>query len=142
MEPGFGGYFRDRNDNGIAYVYLMDVSQQAKVWEIISGLADPSIPIREVRGLQGQFTMGQLTEWYPKFRRAAFAVPGTITTSIQEGRNRLKATVVTESARAAVLAAVAQEGISLDAVIVEIGSPIRPSANLPDGIQVTVTTRN
>ena len=67
MVPGFGGLFLDPNDNAIVYVYMADSSQQEAAEEsarIILGRERFEQEIREVRVLQAQYSMRQLSTWY------------------------------------------------------------------------------
>ncbi|MEX0761181.1 MAG: hypothetical protein WD208_06570 [Dehalococcoidia bacterium] len=124
VDSGFGGYYLDPDDNGIAYVYLLNPEQRENVDQILSRLVEPDIDIREVRVLQGEFSMAQLVGWYPEMKEAIFPRSAIVKTSIDEGRNRLAVTVEDEATQEAVQAAIAKSNVPLEAVEVSVGSPI------------------
>ena len=65
--PGFGGYYPDKNAFGIAHVYMLDTSQleaARRALEMVVGADRVARDIREVRTVQGLYSMTQLSQWY------------------------------------------------------------------------------
>jgi hypothetical protein len=62
--PGFGGYYVDLYDHRIAYVYMLDLSQQEEARRALEMVLGAKRVMREIRLLQGQYSMAQLSQWY------------------------------------------------------------------------------
>ncbi|MBI4497462.1 MAG: hypothetical protein HY689_06155 [Chloroflexi bacterium] len=121
--PGFGGLFLDPQDNRIAYVYLLDPSQQEAADRAARALLG-SRAIREVRVLQGRYTMGQLSAWYNRMRDTVWSVKGLVWTDLDERNNRIALGMAPQpGAQEDVEAALAPLGIPREAVHIEVGCP-------------------
>jgi hypothetical protein len=97
--PGFGGIFVDREDNDIAYIYLLGpeneelVAQAAEVLRSRYGGRD----FREVRAIQGQYSYSQLLEWINCWDAREPRLSRTTASGISEGDNRISIGVVSEA---------------------------------------------
>ncbi|MFQ5872263.1 MAG: hypothetical protein ACE5JL_00475 [Dehalococcoidia bacterium] len=126
--PGFGGFFLDVGDNGIAHVYMVDPSQKDAAGEAVETILGPerfSRDIKEIRTLQGEYRIGQLVGWYHSLWRDVMVVPGVITTDLNEGKNRLVFGVENDEAKKAVEEELAKKGVPREAVIIEVVEPYR-----------------
>ena len=128
LVSGFGGIRSDRNDNDIIYVFMLDPSQQeeaAKAAQSFLG-AERWSRTKEVRVLQGQYTVPQLRDWYAvmhsRIREIFSDLPyhGIKWSGVSEGRNRIFVAVSNGEAKALVEAELGRLGIPLEAVIVEV----------------------
>ena len=93
--PGFGGYYPDKNDFGIAHVYMLDTSQleeARRALEMVAGADRVARDIREVRTVQGLYSMTQLSQWYQSLTMSY--INGTFSTDLSEGDNRINFGVV------------------------------------------------
>lgn len=123
-EPGFGGLFLDRDDNSIAYVYMLDPSQQEEAEEAArKELGETEFSrIREVRTLQGQYSMSQLTRWYEWVRNSIWEVEGIQFTDLNEAKNRIQIGMSPRpGARVEMQDIVDSVSVPLGAVIIEVG---------------------
>ena len=118
--PGFGGYYRERPDNTIAFVYMLDTSQQQEARQALEMLMGERFDrkIREVRVVQGQYGMTELSQWYQPVRM--LAVDGIRWGDLDEGKNRIRIGVWDQAASGRVEAELAQLGIPRGAVVIEI----------------------
>ncbi len=127
MVPGFSGLFLDPNDNAIVYVYMADSSQQEAAEEaarIILGRERFEQEIREVRVLQAQYSMRQLSTWYNLMRDAVWSVAEVSWTDLNEGNNRIEIRMLPRpGARQEMEAALAPLNIPENAVVIEVGCP-------------------
>lgn len=123
--PGFGGFFLDAQDNSIAYVYMLDTTQQALAEEaarIMLGRERFDREIREVRVLQAQYSIGQLGEWYALVSSSVHSVKGLVSTDLNEGENRIALRFVARpGVRQEVEALLDSLGIPREAIIIEVG---------------------
>lgn len=127
MGAGYGGLFLDREDNSIVYVYLLNPSQKAAESAAFSALGQRRFErIREVRALQGQYTITQLNEWDQRMLQdARIWVISEITISgVSEGRNRISIGVNSnedvEKVQMAVETVLADLGIPREAVVIRV----------------------
>lgn len=119
---GFGGAYLDPEDNGIAYVYMLDTSQQEearRALEKYGGAERVAREIREIRLLQGQYSMADLSRWYQPLRM--FWTEGVNTTDLAEHKNRILIRVLDEQTKARVEAEIDRLGIPRAAVEFEVG---------------------
>lgn len=123
--PGFGGLFLDSKDNSIVYVYMLDPSQEeaaAKAAVSILGSEWFSRNIREVRVLQGEYRMADLTRWYNLMRDTVWSVPGLFSTDLDEGKNRIEIEMrPRRAAREEMEETLASLGIPREAVTIDVG---------------------
>ena len=92
--PGFGGYYFD---SGIAYVYLLEPSQEVAEELVLAKIGtESSERLLEVRALKGKYTWTQLTEWYESIKGDIREIPATDVVSIDRHMNRLTIEVRTE----------------------------------------------
>ena len=92
--PGFGGYYFD---SGIAYVYLLEPSQEVAEELVLAQIGTESFErLLEVRALKGKYTWTQLTEWYESIKGDIREIPATGVVSIDRHMNRLTIEVRTE----------------------------------------------
>jgi hypothetical protein len=123
--PGFGGMFLDPQDNSILYTYLLDPSQKEEAEQAISRVFGPDVTAgREVRVLQGQYSIGQLKAWYDPMYKAVLALPGVTATDLDEGNNRLWVGLEKAEAQAAVEAELDRLGIPRQVVTIEVEGPL------------------
>jgi hypothetical protein len=88
LAPQFGGLFlREQTP----YVYLLDPSQPAGVEEaIVAVLGRGRLPAAPLQFLRGDYSFLQLKDWHDRHRLQTLEIPGVLTTSIAESRNRLR----------------------------------------------------
>ncbi len=131
-EPGFGGMFLDSQDNSILYVYSLSPERVREASAAITEIFGPkAVSGREVRVIQAQYSMTQLTEWYKPMSHAVRAkvggkkaVPGLVGTSIRESENRLFIGVENVEAAQPLIEEILEElGIPMDAVIIQETEP-------------------
>ena len=92
--PGFGGLYVD---SGIAYVYLLEPSQEKAEELVLTQFGSESFEgIQEVRALKGLYTWTQLTEWYESIKDDIRGIPATGVVSVDRHKNRLTIEVRTE----------------------------------------------
>ena len=92
--PGFGGYYFD---SGIAYVYLLEPSQELAEELVLAQIGTESFErLLEVRALKGKYTWTQLTEWHESITDDVRAIPATGVVSVSKRKNRLTIEVRTE----------------------------------------------
>lgn len=144
--PGFGGYYLQYDPPpcgyygalgpgcggpylGIAYVYMLDTSQQQearRALEMLVGAERVSQEIREIRVLQGQYSMAQLSQWYALWHalRASVLIDGIYWTDLAEGKNRIELRVTEQAAKINVEAKLQGLGIPREAVDIVMGTGI------------------
>ena len=132
--PGFGGMFVDE-DKDTLYVYLVpgeigDVAQVDQAITDVFGSARP--PGRQVEVLEGRYTFLQLKAWLDGMTPRILSMPGTVLTSIDQGKNRLRVGVETLALAPAVEAELAAMGIPLEAVNIEQANPAKFPETLPN----------
>ena len=92
--PGFGGYYFD---SGIAYVYLLEPSQEVAEELVLAQIGTESFErLLEVRALKGKYTWTQLTEWRESIKGDVREIPATDVVSVSKRKNRLTIEVRTE----------------------------------------------
>lgn len=95
---------------------------------------------RGVRVLQGQYSRGQLSEWYNLARNASGAVEGIVSTGLNEGKNRIEIGMYPRlGAREEMEAALAPLDIPREAVVIrvgcsDVGQPYQPPAEPVDPV--------
>ena len=116
--PGFGGLYVD---SGIAYVYLLEPSQEKAEELVLTQFGSESFEgIQEVRALKGLYTWTQLTEWYESIKDDIRGIPATDVVSIDRHKNRLTIEVRTEregNTESQIKDVLSRNGVPYEAVI-------------------------
>ena len=120
--PGFGGAFRD-SDQNIVYIYLQDASMKAEAERALTEEFGPDfLAGREVRVLEGDYSMDHLDAWYRTLSGAVSQVPGIVYTDLDEGKNRIEIGMYPRRwGREEMEAALATVDVPRGAVVIEIG---------------------
>ncbi len=143
--PGFGGMFVDE-DKDTLYVYLVpgevgDVPQVDQAITDVFGSARP--PGHQLEVLEGRYTFLQLKAWLDEMTPRILGMSGTVLTSIDQGKNRLRVGVETLALAPAVEAELTAMGIPLEAVNIEQASPAKFPETLPNQLApVAMTLRD
>ena len=116
--PGFGGLYVD---SGIAYVYLLEPSQEKAEELVLTQFGSESFEgIQEVRALKGLYTWTQLTEWYESIKDDIRGIPATDVVSVDRHKNRLTIEVRTEhegNTESQIKDVLSRNGVPYEAVI-------------------------
>ncbi|MBI1766537.1 MAG: hypothetical protein HYR56_34450 [Acidobacteria bacterium] len=130
--PAFGGMYI--GENRALHVYLLDTTQRAAAEAaIIEVFGRPRLPEGGIEVEQGQYSFLALKAWHDRHRLTTLTIPGVVTTSIRESKNRLQIGVDSASVMPAVERALAQFGVPRQAVdIVET-----PRVEFLQGLQDT-----
>ena len=121
LAPGFGGMFLS-DDNTILYAWMLDPSQGSEAEEALEQVfGDWVTEGLEFQALQGQYSIGQLYEWYERKRDAIWAIPSVHMTDLDEGDNQLEIWVDDPAAIGAVEEAFSELGIPLETVNIQVG---------------------
>ncbi len=120
--PGFGGVFLDR-DQGVVYVYLQDAAMQERAERVLADVfGSDLLENREVRVLQGDYSMTHLDAWYRKLGDVIWQVPGVMMTDLDEKANRIAIHMEPRrGGRDEMEAAIASVDVPRPAVVVEVG---------------------
>ena len=120
--PGFGGAFRD-TDRNIVYIYLQDASMKAEAERALTEEFGPDfLAGREVRVLEGDYSMDHLDAWYRTLSGAVSQVPGIVYTDLDEGKNRIEIVMYPRrGGREEMEAAIATVDVPRGAVVIEVG---------------------
>ena len=116
--PGFGGlYF----DSGIAYVYLLEPSQEKAEELVLKQIGSESFErIQEVQALEGLYTWEQLSEWFILIRDDIWKIPGANNVTVSALKNRLTIEVRKEdedNAKREIEAVLSRSGVPYEAVV-------------------------
>ncbi len=120
--PGFGGVFLDP-DQGVVYVYLQDAAMQERAERVLADVfGSDLLENREVRVLQGDYSMTHLDAWYRKLGDVIWQVPGVMMTDLDEKANRIAIHMQPKrGGREEMEAAIASVDVPRQAVVVEVG---------------------
>ena len=120
--PGFGGAFQDPDQN-IVYIYLQDASMQKEAEQALTEeFGSDFLAGREVRVLEGNYSMDHLNAWYRTLSGAISQVPGIAYTDLDEGKNRIEIVMYPRrSGREEMEAAIATTDVPREAIIIEVG---------------------
>ena len=120
--PGFGGAFRD-SDQNIVYIYLQDASMKAEAERALTEEFGPDfLAGREVRVLEGDYSMDHLDAWHRTLSGAISQVPGIVYTDLDEGKNRIEIVMYPRRwGREEMEATLATVDVPQGAVVIEIG---------------------
>ncbi len=115
--PGFGGYYRDRDDRSIVTVFMTDVSKREIAERAARAAVKDPESIREVRIVQADFEFTDLAEWYRLLKEHLWVAVDEITSScISEQTNRIEIGISDLSAQDKVTKVLNELGIPVDAV--------------------------
>lgn len=115
--PGFGGYYRDRDDRSIVTVLMTDVSKREVAERVARAVVDDPDSIREVRIEKADFEFTDLAGWYRLLTDHMWAAVDEITTScISEDTNRIEIGISDLSAQDKVTKVLNDLEIPVDAV--------------------------
>ena len=120
--PGYGGFYRDPDDRGSFYVYMLDVSQQQearRALEMILWTERVARDVREVRVVEGQYSMSQLSHWYYLARRMSHT-EGRVMSDLVESKNRIAFGVQDQEAQSLIEAELDRLGIPQEVVVFKI----------------------
>ena len=119
--PGFGGAFRHSSPN-IVYIYLQDASMQEEAEHALTEDFGPDfLEGREVRVLEGEYSMDHLAAWYESLKDVAWQVPGISWSDLDEGKNRIEISMYPRrGAREEMEAALARVDVPRGAIVIEI----------------------
>ena len=120
--PGFGGVFLDSSQN-IVYIYLQDDSMQEVAKAVLTDAFGPDLlEEREVRVLEGKYSMVHLDAWYKPLMGTQHRIPGITWTDLNEKTNRIEIGMrPLRGARAKMEAAIAASGVPREAVVINVG---------------------
>jgi hypothetical protein len=128
--PGFGGMYSDVS--GILHVYITTSSDQDKVAPAVSAfLARSNLPARPIVTERGQYTFQELRHWQPSID-ALLAMPGVLSTDLDEASNRLRVGVINAVAVEEIRKAYISHGVPAAAVIVQTEEPVVSVSTLSD----------
>jgi hypothetical protein len=132
--PGFGGYFID--ESGAPTVYLTDPSRRPEAEQALAGfLASFGWTAADLRVRTAQYDYLQLDAWYTQAWAQVLAVPGAVSTDLDEGRNRLRFTGVDAAALTGIANRLAGLGIPSAATVVHLRGPVRRVASVRDKVR-------
>lgn len=132
--PGFGGYFID--ESGAPTVYLTDVSRKAEAAQALAGfLTSFGWTANDLKVRQADYSYLQLDAWYQSAWPRVLALPGAVSTDLDEGRNRLRFTGVDPSALANIAGTLSGLGIPAAAAVLQIRGPVRQATMLRDKVR-------
>ena len=122
--PGFGGAFRDPGTN-IVYINLQDASM---LEEAVQALAEEFgadfLDGREVRVVEGEYSMADLAEWYRALGKVIGRVQGVVWTDLNEVNNRIEIGMQPRrGVREEMEAAIASVDVPRGAVVIDVGCP-------------------
>ena len=120
--PGFGGAFRD-SDQNIVYIYLQDASMQEEAESALTEEFGPDfLAGREIRVLEGDYSMDHLDAWYRTLMGVISQVPGIVYTDLDEGKNRIEIVMYPRrGGREGMEAAIATVDVPRGAIVIEVG---------------------
>ena len=76
-EGGFGGYYLDKTDKSIVYVYMLDVTKTAAAEAVLRAAYYGDREISQIIPVQGDYSLDQLVEWY------SILIPAFVASDIQ-----------------------------------------------------------
>ena len=120
--PGFGGVYLDPGKD-IVYIYLQDASTQEVAEAVLTdAFGSDLLEGREVRVLEGEYSMIHLEAWYQTLMGAEHRVPGIAWTDVNTHRNRIEIGMYPRrGARANMEAAIVAAGVPQKAVAINVG---------------------
>ena len=149
--PGFGGVFLDPRQD-IVYIYLQDPSMEERAESVLTEVYGPDFFAgREVRVLEGEYSMAHLNAWYKTLRDVVWQVPGIAGTDLNERINRIEIDMQPRrGGREEMEAAIATVDVPREAIVIDVGCegvrgwPLgpqeRPADAFLDSIEYSVET--
>ena len=149
--PGFGGVFLDQRQN-IVYIYLQDASMQEEAEIVLTEVYGSDFLVgREVRILEGKYSMAHLNTWYRALRDVVWQVPGISGTDLNERINRIEIDMLPRrGGREEMEAAIATVDVPREAIVIDVGCEgvsewppgphERPADTFLDSIEYSVET--
>jgi hypothetical protein len=129
--PGFGGYFID--ESGAPTVYLTDPARRPEAEEALAGfLASFGWSTADLRVRQAAYDYLQLDTWYGQAWRQVLALPGAVSTDLDEARNRLRFTGVDAAALSRITSTLSSLGVPGAAAVLQVRGPVRQVLSLRD----------
>ena len=120
--PGFGGVFLDPSQD-IVYIYLQDPSMQERAESVLTEVyGSDFFAGREVRVLEGEYSMAHLNAWYRTLRGVIWQVPGISGTGLDERINRIEIDMQPRrGGREEMEAAIATVDVPREAIVINVG---------------------
>ena len=120
--PGFGGVFVDQRQN-IVYIYLQDASIQEDAETVLTEVYGPDfLADREVRVIEGEYSMAHLNAWYRALRDVVWQVRGISGDGLDERRNRIGISMhALRGVREEMEAAIATVDVPREAIVIDVG---------------------
>ncbi len=120
--PGFGGVYLDSGENTV-YIYLQDASMQELAEIVLTEILGPELLAgRNVRVLEGDYSMVHLDEWYEALGRAIPQLRGIVWTDLDEVKNRIAIGMYPRrGGREEMEAALATVDVPRQAIVIEVG---------------------
>lgn len=132
--PGFGGYFID--ETGAPTVYLTDPSRRPEAEQALGGfLTSFGWSAADLRVRPAQYDYLQFDAWYRQAWPRILALPGAVSTDLDEGKNRLRFTGVDAAALSSIAGTLAGLGIPAAATVIQLRGPVRHAASLRDKLR-------
>ena len=129
--PGFGGYFID--ESGAPTVYLTDPARRAEAEQALAGfLASFGWSTADLQVRQAAYDYLQLDAWYNQAWRQVLALPGAVSTDLDEARNRLRFTGVDAAALSRITSTLTGLGIPGAAAVLQLRGPVRQALSVRD----------
>ena len=120
--PGFGGIFLDTSRSTV-YIYLQDASTREVAEAVLTdAFGSDLLEGREVRVLEGEYSMPHLEAWYQTLMGAEHRVPGIAWTDVNTHTSRIEIGMYPRrGVRANMEAAIVAAGVPQKAVVVNVG---------------------
>lgn len=134
--PGYGGYYRDREDKSVVHVYMVNPSREAaehmERTRFRSVVYDGPTKVGEVRPIQADYTFRQLQIWHDRLLSSGiWGIPGLTSSDVDERTNRVEFGVDCERnrnrAERDVYAIVSRENIPAEAIRVSVTGRAYPA---------------
>ena len=129
-EGGFGGYYFNKTDKSIVYVYMLDVTKTDAAEAAFRAAYHGDREIAQIIPVQGDYSFDQLFEWFRILDRALFesGIPPA-ETSVREIENRIRIGMFDEDQIDDVRGIIERLGIPQGAVVVVKGGFIKKQSN-------------
>ncbi|HEX8692297.1 MAG TPA: hypothetical protein VF746_07770 [Longimicrobium sp.] len=132
--PGFGGYFID--ETGAPTVWLTDPSQRPAAEAALAGfLTSFGWTASDLKVRQADYDYVQLDSWYRVAWPKALALPGAVSSDLDEGKNRLRFGGVDAAALASIAQTLTDLGVPSSATVLQLRAPVVRAASLRDRIR-------
>jgi hypothetical protein len=120
--PGFGGVYLDSEENTV-YIYLQEASMQEVAESVLTEVFGADfLAGREVRVLEGEYSMAHLDGWYTTSSGVIWQVPGVAWTNLDERANRIEIGMYPRrGGREEMEAALATVDVPRQAIVIDVG---------------------